>query len=73
MRAKRMILLASVATIGVGGAAWFAFRPGLPTLMPTVKVFPAAGKAFAAFQEDDAMCRGSAQRCSAEVAQRGNN
>jgi uncharacterized protein YcfJ len=42
-------------------------------LAPTVQVMPAPNKPFAAFQEDDVICRNYAQQSSAGVAESGNN
>src|SRR5215471_18122955 len=42
-------------------------------LAPTVQVMPAPNKPFAAFQEDDVICRNFAQQQSAGVAESGNN
>ena len=42
-------------------------------LAPTVQVMPAPNKPFAAFQDDDAICRNYAAQSSAGVAESGNN
>jgi uncharacterized protein YcfJ len=42
-------------------------------LAPTVQVMPAPNKPFAAFQEDDVICRNYAAQSSAGVAESGNN
>lgn len=42
-------------------------------LAPTVQVMPAPNKPFAAFQEDDVICRNYAQQSSAGVADSGNS
>ena len=42
-------------------------------LAPTVQVMPAPNKPFAAFQDDDAICRNFAAQSSAGVAESGNN
>jgi uncharacterized protein YcfJ len=42
-------------------------------LAPTVQVMPAPNKPFAAFQDDDLICRNFAAQSSAGVAESGNN
>ena len=42
-------------------------------LAPTVQVMPAPNKPFAAFQDDDVICRNFAAQSSAGVAESGNN
>src|SRR5215472_8689400 len=65
-----MYIRAKIAAVSaVGLLAACAQQP----LAPTVQVMPAPNKPFAAFQEDDVICRNFAAQSSAGVAESGNN
>src|SRR3984957_6329379 len=62
----RAIALSTVTIITLGGCV-------TPPLGPTVPVMPGANKPFAAFQQDDADCRGYANQQTAGGAEAANN